>query len=82
MGNGGPALGAAVPGLVRSRLSGPSCLDYPGPVLENSRPSKILTVFPGSSAVERRTVNPLVVGSIPTRGANRSMTYPPFLDSR
>jgi hypothetical protein len=28
-------------------------------------------LFPGSSAVERRTVNPLVVGSIPTRGANR-----------
>src|SRR5205807_1680449 len=26
--------------------------------------------FPGSSAVEHRTVNPLVVGSIPTRGAN------------
>ncbi len=26
-------------------------LDYPGPVSENSRPSRILTVFPGSSAV-------------------------------
>ena len=37
---------------------------------ENSPPSMHLTVFPGSSAVERRTVNPLVVGSIPTQGAN------------
>lgn len=26
-------------------------------------------LFPGSSAVERRTVNPNVVGSIPARGA-------------
>ena len=34
--------------------------------------------FPGSSAVERRTVNPLVVGSIPTRGAIRlSQPFPP-----
>ena len=27
--------------------------------------------FPGSSVVERRTVNPLVAGSSPARGANR-----------
>lgn len=28
-----------------------------------------INLFPGSSAVERRTVNPNVVGSIPARGA-------------
>jgi hypothetical protein len=33
-------------------------------------------VFLGSSAVERRTVNPLVVGSIPTRGASEINELP------
>jgi hypothetical protein len=31
--------------------------------------------FPGSSVVERRTVNPLVGGSNPSRGANKSTSY-------
>ena len=30
--------------------------------------------FPGSSVVERRTVNPLVGGSNPSRGANKTIT--------
>ena len=47
----------------------PAFLDPVTPLPENPRPS-IALPFPGSSAVERRTVNPLVVGSIPTRGAN------------
>src|SRR5262249_8456125 len=33
-------------------------------------------LFLGSSAVERRTVNPLVVGSIPTRGATLHVVKP------
>jgi hypothetical protein len=47
-----------------------SALTIPAPIFRIRRLSPP-TVFPGSSAVERRTVNPLVVGSIPTRGANQ-----------
>jgi hypothetical protein len=44
----------------------------PHSLLRTIRALRASCLFPGSSAVERRTVNPLVVGSIPTRGANKN----------
>src|SRR6185437_12954394 len=46
------------------------------PSPQNSRPFAIPSHgSPVAQSVERRTVNPLVVGSSPTRGANKSSTY-------
>ena len=53
----------------------------PSPVINNARFTSLTwtapfptirasSEFPGSSVVERRTVNPLVGGSNPSRGAN------------
>ena len=58
--------------LLRSSASGP-CLTERKAV-RTIRALCTTAVFPGSSAVERRTVNPLVVGSSPTRGANKTIT--------
>ena len=50
-------------------------LDGAPPCQQNPPHFDFTLVFLGSSAVERRTVNPLVVGSIPTRGAIKSTSY-------
>jgi hypothetical protein len=52
--------------LIRARVAAPSLTCRPGSRFPTIRAS---SVFPGSSVVERRTVNPLVGGSNPSRGA-------------
>jgi hypothetical protein len=57
----------------RARMALPAAglfLDTTGPLSAKSRAFKEPLMFPGSSVVERRTVNPLVAGSSPARGAN------------
>ena len=54
-------------GACRRNMRG--LLDGGAPRKQNPPHFDFTHVFLGSSAVERRTVNPLVVGSIPTRGA-------------
>jgi hypothetical protein len=48
-----------------------------GKYLASSRPRFIAGPFPGSSAVEQRTVNARVAGSNPARGANYSRYFRP-----
>jgi hypothetical protein len=60
--------------LDRAHLIARRFLDLNARLPDNPR----LFRFPGSSVVERRTVNPLVGGSNPSRGANKSISYDIF----
>lgn len=55
--------------LKKLRLKSLRFLDTAAPHYAKSRAFDLTHLFPGSSVVERRTVNPLVAGSSPARGA-------------
>ncbi len=61
--------------LKKLRLKSLRFLDTAAPHYAKSRAFDLTHLFPGSSVVERRTVNPLVAGSSPARGATSYLFF-------